>query len=263
MNITLLSDIHLEFGGFNPGQGDVLLLCGDVCVADDFLSDPVEASKYRKFFDQCVAGYNKVFYILGNHELYHGDVKTYVDIIRRHIPEEITLLNNTSEVYEGVHFVGATLWSDFMNGDPLMMHSAGTCMNDYQCVLNNSPEAALQRHQYTMDWFRSVVPTLRGPVVMMTHHAPSFQSIWDTYASRLEGAYATDLEQFILDHPNIKYWCHGHIHSSNDYQVGQCRVMANPRGYHAHALNPNFDPSFTFTVDSSETVTKYLVTGIV
>ena len=263
MNITLLSDLHLEFGGFNPGTGDVLLLCGDICVASELIEDPIERSKYLKFFNQCVVGYNKVFYILGNHEAYNGDIKTYVDIIRREIPEEITLLHNSSEVYEGVHFVGATLWSDFMNGDALMMHTAGISMNDYQCVMNNTPEASLHRHQHTMDWFKSVLPTLRGPVVMMTHHAPSFKSIWDHYASRLEGAYATDLEQFILDHPNITHWCHGHIHSSNDYHVGQCRVLSNPRGYHSQALNPNFNPNFTFHVDASTTVPSPLVSGVI
>ena len=30
MKIKVLSDIHLEFGGFDAGKGDVLILAGDI-----------------------------------------------------------------------------------------------------------------------------------------------------------------------------------------------------------------------------------------
>jgi hypothetical protein len=31
--------------------------------------------------------------------------------------------------------------------------------------------------------------------------------------------------------PNVDLWLHGHVHDSFDYQVGRCRVVANPAGY--------------------------------
>jgi hypothetical protein len=31
--------------------------------------------------------------------------------------------------------------------------------------------------------------------------------------------------------PGVSMWCHGHVHDSFDYQVGGCRVVANPAGY--------------------------------
>ena len=37
MKIKLLSDVHLEFGDFDPGTGDVLILAGDVCTAESFV----------------------------------------------------------------------------------------------------------------------------------------------------------------------------------------------------------------------------------
>ena len=35
MEIKLFSDIHLEFGGMEPGEGDVLILAGDIVCVDD------------------------------------------------------------------------------------------------------------------------------------------------------------------------------------------------------------------------------------
>ena len=31
--------------------------------------------------------------------------------------------------------------------------------------------------------------------------------------------------------PNVDLWLHGHVHDGFDYQVGRCRVVANPAGY--------------------------------
>ena len=59
MKIALASDIHLEFGPIdlkNDQAADVLVLAGDICVADDFVSPrgfkQEQAQQYRKFFEQ-------------------------------------------------------------------------------------------------------------------------------------------------------------------------------------------------------------------
>jgi hypothetical protein len=45
------------------------------------------------------------------------------------------------------------------------------------------------------------------------------------------GAYSSDLSEFILDHPQIKLWTHGHTHDVFDYMIGDTRILCNPRGY--------------------------------
>ena len=69
--------------------------------------------------------------------------------------------------------------------------------------------------------------------VVCTHHSPSHQSCHPRYKhdSLMNGGYHSDLEQFILDRPNIKLWTHGHTHEDFDYMVGNTRVVCNPRGY--------------------------------
>jgi len=47
----------------------------------------------------------------------------------------------------------------------------------------------------------------------------------------VNGAYSSDLSEFILDRPQIKVWTHGHTHDTFDYMVGTTRVLCNPRGY--------------------------------
>ena len=68
---------------------------------------------------------------------------------------------------------------------------------------------------------------------MITHHAPSFKSIHPNYVDQtlINGAYSSNLEQFITNRPDINLWFHGHIHHPQDYIIGETRILANPRGY--------------------------------
>ena len=50
----------------------------------------------------------------------------------------------------------------------------------------------------------------------------------------VNGAYSSDLSEFIQDRPQIKLWTHGHTHDVFDYMVGATRIVCNPRGYHGH-----------------------------
>ena len=62
----------------------------------------------------------------------------------------------------------------------------------------------------------------------------------------LNGGFVSDLSEFILDHPNIKVWTHGHVHDQFDYMIGDTRIIAKPRGYFGHEDTSAFDPTFSF-----------------
>ena len=47
----------------------------------------------------------------------------------------------------------------------------------------------------------------------------------------MNGGYSSALDEFIMDHPQIKAWFHGHTHDDFDYMVGSTRIVCNPRGY--------------------------------
>ena len=255
MKINVMSDLHLEMGGIHPPSGEVLVLAGDIATVDEMANESTQGKYFLKFFNKVAKSYEKVFYVMGNHEYYFADFQDAEKKLRKMLPDSITLLNNQSEYYEGVHFVGSTLWTNFNEENADDINIAWKSMNDYQCILNGeygklAPMDVIEAHDDSVQWLNQVVPTLKqGPIVMITHHAPSLKSLKGNYASGdIKHSYASDLESFIEKHPEIKLWCHGHIHESNDYEIGSCRVVSNPRGYSNFATNPDFDVHFTVDV---------------
>lgn len=253
MKVKVISDAHLEFGDLDPGSGDVLVLAGDICVASELNYNNQYSLRYLDFFDKCVAGYNKVFYVPGNHEHYDGDIDETVSILEQHLPSSITILQNQSELYEGVHFVGSTLWTDFDNGNPQTMLRCESGMSDYHVIKKDKvalkASDTLKLHDQSVTWLRQALPTLRGKVFVFTHHAPSTQSFAPRYrSSDFKGAYCTNLSSLIESNPNIIYWAHGHIHESVNYKIGDTTIVCNPRGYAPHEVNNNFSIDITYEV---------------
>jgi Icc-related predicted phosphoesterase len=81
-------------------------------------------------------------------------------------------------------------------------------------------------------------------VVVVTHHAPSQQSIHPRYGvnNKLSPAYASSLES-LMGEP-VRLWIHGHTHDSFDYCIEGTRVVANPRGYAPRDINAGFREDF-------------------
>ena len=50
----------------------------------------------------------------------------------------------------------------------------------------------------------------------------------------MNGGYSSDMNDYILDHPQIRLWTHGHTHHPFDYRIGSTRIVCNPRGYGGH-----------------------------
>ena len=249
-HFTLYSDIHTEFwDGYDvldPGTGDLLILAGDIGMVCTLNTS--DGKSYENFLRKCSEGYNKVLYVLGNHELYGGDFATTVDKLREFTSkyDNITVLDNNSEYYNGVHYVGGTMWANFNNMNISMMSSCGYYMNDYHQIRNGekslTPTDTLNEHKSTVQWFERCLNSLNGPVVMITHHAPSVESLNPHYVkNEVNGAYFTDMTNFINDHPNVTHWVHGHVHVNNNYYIGGCNVLSNPYGYHSDALNGSFE----------------------
>jgi hypothetical protein len=101
-------------------------------------------------------------------------------------------------------------------------------------VAKFSPEDAVEEHEKMKDYIQHIIegkPTQK--FVVVGHHAPSRLSTHEMYANDtiMNGGYSSSLDDFILDHPQIKLWTHGHTHHVFDYMIGSTRVLCNPRGY--------------------------------
>ena len=70
------------------------------------------------------------------------------------------------------------------------------------------------------------------PIIIVTHHAPSPYSIAEKYqGDLLNAAFASNLNNFIIANPQIRLWCHGHMHDPSDYILGETRMVCCPFGY--------------------------------
>jgi len=100
-----------------------------------------------------------------------------------------------------------------------------------------TPEDTIEEHNDFMTKLDAAVKGTDGPVFVISHHLPTFESVPMEYRRMTETnyAYASDLSEFILDNNHkIKYWVHGHTHDNCDYMVGDTRVICNPRGYYGY-----------------------------
>lgn len=266
MKIALASDLHLEFGTIsleNDGA-EVLILSGDILVATDLRERDAygirgendKSNKFHTFFQECCARFPHVIYVMGNHEHYHGDFKFTAERLRHHFGylSNLHILEREYITFGDVTFIGGTLWTDMNNGDALTLYHIKTMMNDFRIVNNSSrevhfkdsegkfhtrtarfcPEDAFEEHIKMKEFIRHVIEgQFTEKFVVVGHHAPSKQSTKPRYKDDvlMNGAYSSDLSEFILDHPQIKVWTHGHTHDKFDYMIGTTRVICNPRGY--------------------------------
>ena len=237
-----MSDVHLEFGPLiMPGDPEaILILAGDITT--------VRKTK-EEFFQQCVDKYKHVIYIMGNHEYYGGDWDTAKELIQMTLPKEIHFLENESVVLDGVLFIGATLWTDMNNADPLTIYECGNKMNDYHLVSKDgcklTPEATLEAHYAAKEFITGALTFANGhKTVVITHHMPSYSCVHQRYKDEnlLNGAYRSDLEDIIYKYePDL--WVFGHSHHSHHSYVHNTRLYSNPRGYVVVEENDEFDPN--------------------
>jgi len=263
MKIKVVSDLHLETCENNQGvpdlgEGEVLILGGDILCARHFKKDGPLKKVYNDFLKRCVDNFDWVLYLAGNHEAYGYNYEGTWDVLKENLPEGIHLMENSVVKIQDWNFIGATLWTDFRNENPLEMMEAAQCMNDYKTIRIGSnyrklnPDDTLEFHKKSKQFLLDTLPTFKNQKVwVLTHHGPSYRSVHPKYRNSgiANGAYVNNFDDLILDNPQIKYWSHGHVHDSMDYMIGSCRVICNSRGYFPTEVNPDFDPNFE--VDTS------------
>jgi len=258
----------------NDQNAQVLILSGDILVAQDITQqDPYgimgpdyRSNRYHDFMQRCSAQFPHVIYIMGNHEHYNGDFAT----TEKHLKDVLGYLKNVhvlekeTVVIDDVTFIGGTLWTDMNQEDSLTLYHMSSMMNDFRIISNStrnvnyrtfddvdhpdkptfrtraarfSPEDSVEQHRQSVAYIQHCVEGRADQkFVVVGHHAPSRLSTHAQYVNDtvMNGAYSSELDEFIQDHPQIRLWTHGHTHHPFDYTIGETRVLCNPRGYINH-----------------------------
>jgi len=268
MKIALASDLHLEFGDINLNNernAEVLILSGDIMIAQDLHDHPhmdynpytpgaltdlgrrqQTALRFRDFLKRCSFQFPHVIYVAGNHEFYHGKFVGSLQDLRDECGKypNVYFMEDNMRTIGDITFIGCTLWTDMNKGDPLTLHAVADMMNDYRIIRHDGhgysklrPAHTAARHRNSVEYIRMMTEgKFDEKFAVVGHMSPSKMSTHPKYQNDhlMNGAYSSDLSEFILDHPQIKLWTHGHTHHKFDYMIGSTRIVCNPRGYEGY-----------------------------
>lgn len=235
MKLHICSDLHLShykenisfLDSFNSDGIDVCIVAGDIGESDSI--EPGLTKLCEKYPD--------VIYVLGNHEYYSSDRAKTLKIIGETQDKLSNLcwLENNKCMISGYLFAGATLWFPW---DPFCAVYARE-WSDFRYI-RGLKEWVFEQNKISKDYLGLSEP--RVPDVIITHYAPSHQSIIEKYQGNpYNRFFVCDMEEIILAN-QMPLWVHGHVHSNHDYKIDRTRVVCHPRGYPREELHREYQP---------------------
>lgn len=230
MSFQIASDLHLDINGshrlpkFLKPVAPTLILAGDICQ----VSRQDIVNRVLTYVSQ---HWKNVIYVIGNHEYYDLGISRTEEILRSCIRKypNVHLLQKKSLVIDGFTILGTTLWTKLDDDSVLEM------LSDRTKIPMTLP---LWQTLYSdqLGWLQNEIslhcPTNK-PLVIVTHHAPIRETTSDPVyqGTKLNHAFANDLDDVLLDLPPGSIWIHGHTHWSHDDIVNDVRVVSNQYGY--------------------------------
>lgn len=234
----ICSDLHLRHWNalFDLPGGEVLFLAGD--VFDSATKRCFDDKRVQHFIKE-LAKYEIVYYVPGNHENYGLNISDAYTLLEDNLPKNVRIFENDWAKLEDYHIFGSTMWTDMNKRDPTTMTESARFMPDFSCIrnLDDTLFTPLNSTELHVEALKALTAGLEGKekVIVMTHHCPSYRSVPARFLAPphnlMNGAFTSDLDPFISRHPEIKMWIHGHTHDRFDYEIGECRVICNPKGY--------------------------------
>lgn len=241
MKLRIISDLHVDINNDNCIYDETdnihTIIVGDI-------SNEVEITE--KWLNE--TNLHGTF-ISGNHILYTLK-NTPLSVSQNYFKTKFSKNNNKwvylekdYQIFENEKLIifGATLWTDYKLGilsQEENLDNAKYLLNDFHYGfedynVNITSKYLLNEHTKTLQKLNDVCNLYKDyNIIVATHHCPSIKSSDTSYLNDYNTClYISNLEDFILNHPNIKLWVHGHVHKYNFYNIGQCIIASNPKGY--------------------------------
>jgi predicted phosphodiesterase len=251
VKLHVLSDLHLEFSSFEPPATDakVVVLAGDIAQGNKGVYWA------RQTFPD-----SQIIYVPGNHEYYGSRRPETLRLLRiAGKQNSVQVLDGDEWIFDGVRFLGATLWTDFEYFGPEMKTMAkdegARRLNDFRIIdeadgLRFSPQRSIELHEKSLAWLTTKLDEpFDGKTVVITHHLPSVKSVAARFIDTpLSACFVSHLDPLF---GKMNLWIHGHTHDNSDYEANGTRVICNPRGYvtpNRGAENIDFKPGLVIEV---------------
>lgn len=235
--IKLISDTHFEMSNsrMTPFLDthdftdiDYLVLAGDI---GDY-------KRVYEFADILSKKYprTQLIHINGNHEYYKSYIeKEWYSYKNFHHLDRTMYIDNKQKIC----FIGATLWTNFNNNNPIAMLDAKSGMNDYKYIRwNNGSSRLTPEHIYNLhisDLKYVQLQLTEVPKdytkIVVTHHKPYFNQ--GDFLDNLSYCFCSDLINEI-DNWKVKpdYWFSGHTHKSDIQEIDGVKYISNQYGYY-------------------------------
>ena len=249
VSIQVMSDLHLESGsGYETfiiePRAPYLALLGDIGNTRDPKLYPFLETQLRQF--------QKVFFLLGNHEPYHSSYpasKQRVTSFKNSWNEkrdseasrgEFVFLNQTRyDITENVTVLGCTLFSHIT---PEQHETVSFGLWDFYDIAEWTVEDHNKAHLSDLEWLHSQLSANsqetgggQKRVFVMTHHSPTVaaEACNPTHRnSKISSGFASDLVPGRERLQGVDVWAFGHTHFNCDFVVAGMRVCTNQRGYY-------------------------------
>jgi predicted phosphohydrolase len=223
--MQIASDLHFEFQKDQGAEVSNLLrercpeaqgiiLAGDLCPAR------ILEQSLTKILNL----YEIVVYLPGNHELYNSSWEEFYDIIDRmsfKYPYRFYFLNNNTVEIAGQRIVGSVLWFP----QNRFTDTYSKQLNDFSVIEGFRP---YNWNRYASDF---LYQEIREGDIVVTHHAPSFQSTSVKYLGSPLNCFFVSDEEKTIKAKKPKIWIHGHMHNVARYKIQKTEVLCNPFGY--------------------------------
>ena len=244
--VRVFSDLHLEFGT------NVIKKCIDMCSKNPtkytiLAGDITNFKKRESILTSLVSELKKftehIIYVLGNHEYYEPGNKSVQEIKSEYqmLSEKlgITLLEDDYLETDDFVFYGTTMWT---KPSPMAFFS----MNDrysfkgIQEIIDIHENSALSLNKFVTNYANP------KPLVVITHHLPSYKLIDKEYEhyKELNSGFASELDHLIKD--PISHWIYGHTHKPNNKLINSVKLICNPHGYPKERYSRAEYPDCTF-----------------
>lgn len=156
-------------------------------------------------------------------------VKWKRDICKQCGSNIISLDDEVVHLRENVILIGSTMWTDI----PIeIANEVERKINDYHQIKNFNVPYQNELHQQAKKFIDSQLSRPRNncTTIVATHHAPvenlTISERWR--GTPLNPVFAVNVEDLVQ---KADYWIFGHTHYTTEFEIGDCKVMSNCKGY--------------------------------
>jgi predicted phosphohydrolase len=202
------------------------------------------------FFRFISDNYKQVFWVPGNHEFYYRNISDFKSSYSFKLLENITILNNTMVVHEGITFIFSTLWSMISEKNSKQIEIN---VSDFECITSNGKKFKFsdfnKLHVESLEFVSDKLNKTENKVVVVTHHIPSLlcnKPIHNT--SNLNEAFCVDLTS-LIEGGNASFWIYGHSHfNQRPIHIGKTILLTNQLGYIERDEQEGFKTNAYFSI---------------